>query len=806
MHGSIILLILILYSQKTKESRYCHLKRPFLFIFIIVLLISIIRITQYTPPSIDSYFEEKADITCSGTIEQIVEKSSTTAIYLKDIQIQSLCRNPMNNDSHNIQKIIVYSDDTSNLHVKNQIAISGIIQKFTTGTNPGQFNELLYYKSLHIDYKIFAKQITILKEDRSYYADLLHSIRSYTNKIYEKFLPEEDAGIMSAMLLGEKSNLPLETKELYQKNGISHILAISGLHISMIGLFLYKLLKKIYIPNETAVPVTIFILISYGILTDFSVSTNRAVIMLILSLCSILIGRTYDFLTSICLSGSIILLQNPYQLCSPGFLLSFGAVFGVAIVFPIFKELFLPEKNKEKPLEKNTKNSHISLLFWSKSNQKNITENKTQKQFRKFLGKIFENFLISISVNLVTFPLILYYYFDYPIYSCILNLLILPCMGILISLGFLLAILGSFSSILGFIIARVIHVILTFYHLLCDIFLGFPNSILTFGRPSIKRILLFYVLLFLLLLICQQTKKKWTVFLFLSCFLLVLRLPSHTLDITMLDVGQGDGILIQSPSGTNYLIDGGSTSVNELEQYRISPCLKSKGISCIDYAIITHMDEDHVSGITSLLEKNHTPGSIHVKKLIVPNTSMRDEAFEAVVQLAKEQKVTVMYFQKGDKLIDGELAFTCMHPYYGFTTQERNDYSIVLYMKFKNFSMLFTGDVANEGEEALINNPNLPSCDIYKVAHHGSKYTNSDALLDILTAKFAIVSAGRDNDYGHPHEETLQRLSERKCSCFCTIDYGALQISSDGNKTTVTGFHDGTSTLFPKETTLGILK
>lgn len=782
------------------------MKRPFILIFIIVLTLSVLRITQYEPPSLDSYFDEKADIACSGTIDQIIEKSNSTAIYLKDVKIQSIRGNSINENSYGIKKIILYADDASSLHVKNQICVSGTIQKFTNGTNPGQFNELLYYKSLHVDYKLFSKKITVLCDTRSYYYDLLHSIRSHIKNIYQKFLSEEDAGIMSAMLLGEKSELPKEAKELYQKNGISHILAISGLHISMIGLFLYKLLKKMYIPNETAVPVTIFILISYGILTDFSISTNRAVIMLILSLCSILFGRTYDFLTAICLSGSIILLQNPYQLCNSGFLLSFGAVFGICILFPIFKDLLLPEKPKEIPLERKTKNSHITLLFWSKRSQKNVTESKAQRRVRNFIHKIFESLLVSLSINLITLPVILYYYFDYPIYSCMLNLLVLPCMGLLIGLGFLLAALGSFSSMFGFIISFGIHAVLSFYHFLCDIFLCLPNSIVTIGQPSFLKITLFYGFVFLFVLSYYWKKKKWAILFCIGCSVLFFQYPSHTLQITMLDVGQGDGILIQSPTGTNYFIDGGSTSVNELEQYRISPCLKSKGISCIDYAIITHMDEDHISGITSLLEKSNETGAIQIKTLIVPNTSLRDEAFESVIQLAKQQKVTVMYFEKGDKLMDDELTFTCMHPYEGFTTQERNDYSTVLYMQYKQFSMLFTGDVANEGEQALITNAHLPECDIYKVAHHGSKYTNSDTLLDKINAKFAIVSAGKNNDYGHPHEEVLQRLSNRNCSCFCTIDYGALQITSDGTNTTVTGFHDGTRQLFPQKITLGILQ
>ena len=251
-------------------------------------------------------------------------------------------------------------------------------------------------------------------------------------------------------------------------------------------------------------------------------------------------------------------------------------------------------------------------------------------------------------------------------------------------------------------------------------------------------------------------------------------------EITMMDVGQGDGILIESETGKNYYIDGGSTTVKEVGKYRIVPCLKSKGISSIDYLILTHMDQDHISGATEMLEKCKEPGNVKIKNLLMPDTACKDEAYENMLKLAKKQNVSVMYLKKGDKLIDGMLSMNCLHPVSGFETEDRNDYSTVLLLNYKNFDMLFTGDVSNEGEQAVIDNPDLAQCDVLKAAHHGSKYTNSEDLLSIVKPAYTVISAAKDNDYGHPHKEVLERLDTCGSEHFCTIDYGAIKIKSNG--------------------------
>ena len=212
------------------------------------------------------------------------------------------------------------------------------------------------------------------------------------------------------------------------------------------------------------------------------------------------------------------------------------------------------------------------------------------------------------------------------------------------------------------------------------------------------------------------------------------------------------------------------------------------------------MDQDHISGLIELLEKSNEPGAIIIETLVLPDTTLKDEAYLEMIELANLKNVHVMYLKKGDKIKDGELSLLCMHPYEGFQTEERNDYSTVLLLEYHKFSMLFTGDVANEGEKALIDNPVLPKCDVYKVAHHGSKYTNSESLLDRVAPTYAIVSAGEGNRYGHPHKEVLERFENRNCPCFSTIEYGAVEVSITKDTMDILGYSlDSTSPFLKKE-------
>lgn len=733
-------------------------------------------------PQLDTMFEDESIIQFSGIVTQVTEKEKTHIIYLENPKIQSINQENISPSSYGVKKLLIYYSRVDNLHIGNTVQVYGTIQKFSNGTNPGQFNEFLYYKSNSLDYKVYADTVIQLDTKKDFIKETLRKFRKKISLLYQSLLSDEDAGVVRGMLLGETHSLETSTKELYQKSGISHILAISGLHISMIGLCLYKLLKKLYLPDETSIPLAILVVVLYGIMVNGSVSANRAILMLAITLIGKLLGRTYDLISALCLSGSITLFLQPLQIVNCGFLLSYGAIMGIAYVYPTLKEIIFYKDKKKKPTKKTTSAYIIQILDLQKDLHFTCKSKKLLQLVKSILKKIIDSILISLSVNLMTLPIIIYFYFDLPIYSIFLNLCILPFLSLLLTLIICVALFSFFCFKISLFLVGSIHYILQVYTILCNFFLQLPMSILTIGRPSAIQMFIYYGCLSVFLTIFRLSKNKITFVILLGLLCIFIHPPNKELKITMLDVGQGDGILIENTSGKNYFIDGGSTSVKELGKYRIIPCLKSKGITCIDYAFITHTDQDHISAICEILEQCEQTGSIKIKNLVLPDTTLKDKSYLELVNLAIQKKVHVNYLKKGIQLIDEDLTFTCLHPYEGFQTENRNNYSLVLALQFKNFDMLFTGDVSDEGETALINSSMLKNCEILKVAHHGSRYTNSEKLLDLINPQYSIISAGKRNEYGHPHEELLDRLKNRKIIPYCTIECGAIEINSDGIK------------------------
>ena len=297
----------------------------FLFLLPVFFVLGFLLTKQaFLENEMDIYFDEKVEANIVGKIKTIEDKEDYQLLLLKDCTI-TINSKDKNKQFKNIS-IKVYNNSPIISRIGNKVSLRGQVIKFQKASNPGQFDEYQYNKILKTDYKVYCDYIELVNQEYSFYHNFLHKIKKKVFNIYDKTLPKEKSGILSAMILGDKSNLEEDIKELYQQHGISHILAISGLHVSIIGISLYNILKKIGLKTNLSVFLSIIIIYSYGILTDFSVSTNRAVIMLFILLIAKIIGRTYDLLSAVSLSALIILIQNPLEIFCTGFLLSFGAV------------------------------------------------------------------------------------------------------------------------------------------------------------------------------------------------------------------------------------------------------------------------------------------------------------------------------------------------------------------------------------------------------------------------------------------------------------------------------------------------
>ena len=647
-----------------------------------------------------------------------------------------------------------------------KILVKASFSPWEESKNPGQFDLGKWYHSQGILGEFRGKEL--IKKSASYqkFGEALWHLRVKASAKLRQLLGETEGALLSAMILGEKSFLEEESKEMYQRNGISHILAISGLHLMLLGNGIYTILKRILpvwvIPELSAC--TIMILFCF--FSGASISTLRATIMFVMTLLGKILGRTYDSLSALGLAAAILLWKNPYVMENSGFLLSFLAVIGVVYAAPAIHMIF-PWENK----------------LW-----KSLT--------------------ISLSASLTTLPVLLVNYGAFSWYSVFLNLLILPPMAFILAGGILLLLCSFLISILPpfdilmwiqhiFIIS--LRMILAFYEQCCYLFEQLPFQDGYLGAVGKGRIFLYYLLLFLLLRIVTSPKdiKKlypnfWNgIVLFLLLTFLTCRVPGG-FEITMLDVGQGDCVIIRNANQKVYISDCGSSSISRVGKYRLLPFLKYKGYGNIEAVFISHLDEDHYNGILELLEAMDKE-RIKISYLVLPKEikklTEQKQKLEELLFLAEEKKIQTVFMKGEDRILDGKMEILCLHPREGDYTDNANEDSMVLDISYGEFTLLLTGDVEGRGEEKLIaclknkKQYTHKQYEILKVAHHGAKGSTTEEFLQQIRPKLGLISCGRDNRYGHPAEETLKRLEKYGVKILDTRKGGAITIKVNKNGT-----------------------
>ena len=328
------------------------------------------------------------------------------------------------------------------------------------------------------------------------------------------------------------------------------------------------------------------------------------------------------------------------------------------------------------------------------------------------------------------------------------------------------------------------------YERLCCIFEGLPFHTWNPGQPKFWQIAVYYLLL------CGaaaagkgRLRGKAAKGLCICAGLLVLSLSGLPKDkVTFLDVGQGDCICIQTAAGQNYLFDCGSSSRNGVGTYVLAPFLKRQGISHVDAVFVSHPDSDHTNGIEELLKE----GQITFGELILPDIeeAKKEEAFADLLAAAGEcpkNPPDIRYIKAGDSFTSGKMTALCLHPPKGFSGEDANVYSQCFYVKWEDgpLSLLLTGDTEKEGEALLLEqlkSRGIEKVAILKAAHHGSKNATGEELLSSLSPQLAVISCGKENSYGHPHEEVLRRLEEEKVQILQTPHTGAVTVTCKRGK------------------------
>lgn len=704
-----------------------------------------------------------------GKIYKKEQDSENYLYYLKDCVMQ------LHQKNYSCNRILVYLD-ADRYSIGEIICVKGNIKTFSLPRNEGNYNERQYYQSLKIDFKVEGKKVFGVYGKKDSFREGLYFLKEKMKESFCNTMSEQDAGVLTAMILGDKSLMDAERKSMYQDAGISHFYSISGLHISMLGMALYQFLRKRGGSYLISGAVGAVLILTYGELIGYGISASRAIGMFLILLYAKYRGRSYDRATALALMAAILAGENPGILHQAGFFLSFGAVAGV-----IFAEQLLKEEKTENE-EKNQKIQNVDKI-------KKKAGDAIKEWGRSTIKSVKETFVVSLCIQVVTIPIMCQFFYEISVYTVFVNLVILPCMGALLGIGILGGVLGCFLPVLAKYLLIPCCLILQIFEIVCQSFLKLPYASCITGELSEGKILLWYGMVAGFLLLKKYGKgRKLFVLILPLCFLLLLQ-STPSFEIDFLDVGQGDGVYITTGDGTNLFIDGGSSSVSKVGIYRILPFLKKRGVKRIDYWFVSHCDNDHISGLLEVLEENY-----EIKTLVVSEKIPKDEAWQELQNLAVAKQISIMKMKEGDVLKgrkengDENWSIRCLFPNKSYKTQDRNALSLTLLFEKESFTGLFAGDISEEEEKILLKNKSLQKIDVYKVSHHGSKYSNSKELLEVIKPDITVISCGLYNSYGHPHAEAVRRLEDVGSEMFYTMKSGEILIQIEKGATSISEY------------------
>lgn len=638
--------------------------------------------------------------------------------------------------------------------------ITGKVNMFSTARNEGNFDSLVYYQSLKIDFAIDEEESVLLQNESGALKNAVFSLKENMSRVYRNCMSEKAAGFYQAMVLGDKTELDVVLKELFLLGGISHILAISGLHVSILGRGCYRLLRKAGVGFCVAGLCGGFLLVVYCFMVGSSASTVRAVGMMLFFFLAQWMGRSYDMLNA--LGGMVLFLlwENPFLIENSGFWFSVTALIGVGVVGKELSYRISVESGKKGAKTRRWKFGEGSSLW------------------------------MSLGITLTTLPVTALSYFEVPMYSVLVNFIVLPALTPV----FCLAVIGGVLGVIGLPQGMTTFLLIPcqwlmeFYEWVCEVVSGLPYASIICGKPAVWQVVVYYGLLLGVVYFMRYIRRKENasvksnsrivafVMLLLFCWLCIFFPKEKSFEITFLDVGQGDGIYISAGDGTTYFIDGGSSSVNEVGTNRILPFLKSKQVASIDYWFVSHCDTDHMSGLLEILQKGYK-----VDHIVLNEQSSDNENHLKLVEIAQKVGTEIIYMKTGEKVCSRDLEIRCIEldAKTGVAGNE-NESSLVLQVEWKprkqkeKFTALFAGDISIEMENALCQNGLMEEVDLVKANHHGSNYSNGELWFKTIQPEYIVVSCSATNLYGHPGVKAVEHMEASGAQIFYTMDGGQI--------------------------------
>ncbi|MDP4118126.1 MAG: DNA internalization-related competence protein ComEC/Rec2 [Bacillota bacterium] len=636
------------------------------------------------------------------------------------------------------KSIYVYlpSSKAKKIEIGNILMISGEISYPEPKMNFGDFDYSKYYRSCNIlgfcsnpnSVKIYDGGFSV--------SDIFPLVRKYVATQTDRYISGMNGEFVKGVLLGDTSGFSDILTQNIRKIGISHVTAVSGMHIALFMMFFLSFSNIFTKSRRKKAVIIIFSLFFCTAATGFSPSVLRAFVMSTCVLIGVIVGRRASSVFLLVLSACIMLSLNPYLFYNPSFILSFLSTAGLILYMPSF-----------------LRNSDKSSMFK-------------------------ETLLMTVISNIVTLPYVIWNFGSYSWIGILSNIVIVPFIEFIFIGSLLTVILGAIPA-LGVICGF-------FTKGFSALVLAITNAIasLPFGQFSDKIHNVFYVLAYVILLVLiyfHITNKKSKIFgdkLPIICYTLVVVFfcggyllniaELRTFNITYVYVGEGDCAAIHLPYGNNILIDTGDVLGDKSKSLTY---LENSGIKKLDSIMISHSDKDHCGALETILS------SVPTDTLYLTSYSEKSGDASHLIKIAKKYGTSVKYINAGNRLTIGNAVFSFVYPYNGMKCLSSNDSSMVVNLSFRGHSFLFTGDISQEGEKTLERAGALKHCDVLKVAHHGSATSTSENFVTAVSPKYAVISSGRNNIYSHPADIIPRRLAEGGAHTYITANVGAVRFT-----------------------------
>lgn len=718
------------------------------------------------PPQSIAFLEETSKnetVILQGIVNDIPDHDSTRIRFTMNSKL-ILAKDSVITEGEILVTVMRSKHDTADLRINpgDLLSLRGSLSVPAGSRNDGEFDyrKYLFNKGIFKMFRVNGySNIRILSYGHLDFLmqEIIYPAKTYSIECIEKQSSGDELQFLKGLVTGDRSDISEEVRQAFMDAGVSHLIAVSGLNVAYLVLSLTLICSIFRMKTSITLAIIILFLIFYCMLTGNTASIIRASLMGGLILISSRIQRRPQFYNILGISACIILIFDSRQLFDAGFILSFTATISMVWIY---------EK--------------IDKQFISKIN---VTGSEISKLKKNFLIAFFT----TLAAQIGTLPVTAIYFGKISIISLAVNVVAVPLANLSLAIGFMQIALSIFSETLASLTAETNNILLSLQLHIIKYSADLPGS--SFYVKEIDLIQMTAIYICIIAVAASASLREFILRSILSVVLITLLLTGafsdiQMLEISALDVGQGDCIVIQTPDDKCIVVDCGN-SINGFDsgEKTLAPFLRRKGISTVDLLILTHNHADHIGG------GKYITDNFDIRQIIYSAKGKGEKLAAELLAKARKKKSLLHEAQSGD-MIDGfrDLRLYFLFPNLNHTTsvnsemsENLNNSSVVFLLKYRETEILFTGDIEVEAEKYIADKyGDFLAADVLKSAHHGSNTSSSPEFLSFTKPESVIISCGRSNKFGHPSGEVLNRLKFIGSEIFRTDRNGGFTLRSDG--------------------------